>query len=285
MWSPEIESDLQKSAQHFQGAATVVPFYTIGRILMPGGQQPALAVPLDGNYVVAENLNRSPYSWMMNRMESNHANYQSFSEQMKAYEDFSDVRGEDIDGITPYLPNGFFSFADALALTTILATKSPKRYLEIGCGNSTRFARRAISKFELPTKITCIDPSPRRSVQGIADEVIPQSVLDADISLFSELEAGDILMLDGSHLVFHGSDTPHVFMRILPELKEGVLIHVHDIFLPFEYPERCDRLYWNEQYMLGTLFMHKPVTDIIAPIHFMFQKGLCKEGVSFWFSV
>ena len=92
-------------------------------------------------------------------------------------------------------------------------------------------------------------------------------------------------MLDGSHLVFHGTDTTHFFMHVLPVLKRGVIVHIHDIFLPYEYPERCDALFWNEQYLLASFLQGNDSVQVLAPIQFMNNQGLCQEGVSFWLKI
>lgn len=279
----EFRRKSEELKEIFPYATDMVPFYAIGRILMPGYKLPALAVPLDGDYVVPTNLNRMPYGWLNDLMGREQSRYLKFAESMKNYSDFSDVLDSDKDGLTPYLPNGYFSYGDAIALTTMLATHNPNNYIEIGSGNSTRFARRSINKYQLNTKITCIDPNPRASVKEISDEWISESVVNIDPEYFNCLQPGDVLMLDGSHLVFHGTDTTHLFLRVMPILKPGIFIHVHDIHLPHEYPEPCDRLFWNEQYMLAMLFLNKPISDIIAPIKYMSNMEMCPEGASFWF--
>jgi hypothetical protein len=74
-------------------------------------------------------------------------------------------------------------------------------------------------------------------------------------------------------------------LRIFPLLKPGVIVHVHDIHLPFEYPEVCDRLHWNEQYLLAAMLMYRPAAKLIAPVKYMHTQGLCPEGASFWFEM
>lgn len=263
-----------------------VPFFAgAGRILLaPDFTRQALAVPLDGAYVVPEVRDRTPYGWMADAMAKEIPHYKGFAELMAAA-DLSDVPqdGVDRDGVSPYFANRYFHLGDAQALTAVLTAYNPRRYFEIGSGNSTRFARRAVQKHGLKTEITCIDPNPRASVSAIADRWVSESVTQVDVALFSELKTGDVLMLDGSHLVFHGTDTVHVFLRILPLLPKGVLFHIHDIFLPNEYQRAHDRLYYNEQYLLAALFVGgKPISDIIAPIQYMHSQGLCREGASFW---
>lgn len=282
------EDDSMSDPDDFLADKVKVPYFAgAGRILFaPDFTRQGLAVPLDGAYVVPELRDRTPYGWLADAMAKEKPRYAEFAEGMAAHgKEFGDVPqdGIDRDGVSPYFANRYFHWGDALALTTVLHKYNPQRYFEIGSGNSTRFARRAITKCGLQTKITCIDPNPRASVSAIADRWIGEGVTRVDTALFSELEPGDVLMLDGSHLVFHGTDTTHVFLRILPLLPKGVIFHVHDVFLPFEYLRVHDHLYYNEQYLLAALFVGgKPVSDIIAPLQYMHSEGLCAEGASFW---
>ncbi|SFF06646.1 class I SAM-dependent methyltransferase [Methylobacterium sp. 13MFTsu3.1M2] len=218
-------------------------------------------------------------------MERKSRHFRTFADDMKQFADFSNVADRDPDGRTPFLPNGYFNYGDALALTTVLATRKPARYVEVGGGNSTKFARRAIGKYKLDTKIECLDPNPRSSVRDIADKWISNGLLDVDPSYFQSLKDGDVLMLDGSHFLFHGADTTHFFLRIYPLLRPGVIVHVHDIHLPYKYPEICDTLFSNEQYILAMIFYYKPASEIITPIKYMHREGMCDEGASFWFEV
>jgi predicted O-methyltransferase YrrM len=286
MSSPDdLERELRET---FKGAARMVPAYhsDVGRALMPNWEQEALLVPLDWPGVVNRPLGRHPYDWLMERLTAPaHVDrFRSFAALMgKCDGDFRDVPTHETDTTTPYIENGYFHLGDALALTAMICQARPKQYVEIGSGNSTRFARRAIARYQARTKITCIDPNPRASVKGIADEWMPESVLHTPMHVFENLEPGDILFLDGSHLMFDGTDTEHILLRVYPRLKPGVIIHVHDIFLPYAYPSRCDHLYWNEQHALASLLLHKPMSDVLAPVHFMWGKGLiANEGVSFW---
>jgi predicted O-methyltransferase YrrM len=280
---PPAEDSGQNSQSDFAGSLAAIPFYHGGKTLYPGGKQPARVVPLDGEYVIADPLSREPYQWLMKKLDQDIETYQKCAESIKTYSDFSDLPSKDIDGITAFHPNNYFGPTDSAALTHFLATKKPERYIEIGSGHSTRFARRAVKKYELNTDITCIDPNPRSKIAQVSDTWIEKSLLDVDLSIFSQLKENDILMLDGSHLSLHGTDTVHFFLRIIPMLQPGVIIHLHDIFLPYEYPERCDHLYWTEQYMLGVYLLDKPASKILAPIQYMYEKGLCEEGVSFWY--
>lgn len=280
--NPNHEDPIPKITD-FPYATAMVPYYSVGRVLLPDLSTSGLVIPIDGEYVLKSPPSRAPYDWLVSQLACERDRFNKFSQNMRRYSDFSDVSDTQVDNVAPFLQNQFFSFGDALALTTILGEHKPKKLIEIGSGNSTRYALRAIRKYGLTTEITCIDPNPRADLTHVADRWIKQSVLDVGMHVFDELDSGDILMLDGSHLVLHGTDTTHVMLRIFPRLKDGVLMHLHDIHLPFEYPEVCDRLFWNEQYLLASLLMLHPPDKIVAPVKYMESEGLSEEGVSFWF--
>ena len=269
--------------ESFPYASSFVPYYTNGRILLPHEfSSPAVVVPIDGEYVVAAPLPRNPIVYFVDKFEEM---MPKFNDHLSRSLEISmgDVPRFDVDGITPFSPNPFFSITDARFLSYFINEYKPKKYFEIGSGNSTRFARRAIKNSYTDCEIVCVDPNPRSNVDGIADRVIPKSFLDVNLEEFISLEANDILFLDGSHLVFHGTDTTRFFMEVLPIVKPGVLIHIHDIFIPYEYPERCDKLFWNEQYLVAAFLMMNSSFEVVMPVQYMYSKGLCEEGCSFWF--
>ncbi|MCE5230818.1 class I SAM-dependent methyltransferase [bacterium] len=155
----------------------------------------------------------------------------------------------------PFWDNPFITGIDGISIYCFLKTMNPKRYFEVGSGNSTRFARRAIRDHGLQTKITSIDPEPRAEIDSICDRVIRQKAQDLDPAILDELEPGDILFIDGSHYVFMNSDVVAIFLDWLPRLKPGVLYGFHDIFLPCDYPESQVGLYFSEQYMLAVALL------------------------------
>lgn len=157
--------------------------------------------------------------------------------------------------------NDQFGVMDSLTLHAMIGHARPRRIVEIGSGFSTllmRATRRAPGGGDIA--IDCVEPYPRDFLRADGMDValhdIP--VQSAPPSLFASLEAGDVLFVDSSHVSKTGSDVNHIFFEILPRLAVGVLVHVHDIFLPFEYPRRWvldDRRSWNEQYLLRALLM------------------------------
>lgn len=144
-----------------------------------------------------------------------------------------------------------FAPFDSAALYTLVGEYRPKLYLEIGSGITTAFARRSVQDHGLSTRIVSIDPEPRAAIDGICDAVVRSGLEACDLSLFDQLEAGDILFLDGSHRVFMNSDVTVFMLDVLPRLKPGVLIHVHDIALPWDYPDMFTNWYWSEAYILA----------------------------------
>lgn len=194
------------------------------------------------------------------------------------------VPNEEKSPTEPYWRNGYFSGCDARALFAFIAVFKPKRYVEIGSGNSTRFARKAVDLESPGTAMTSIDPFPRASIIGIAHNVIPQSLLETDGEIFASLERDDILFHDGSHITFNGSDTVHFFLDVLPSLQSGVIVHLHDICLPNEYIGSFDDRGYNEQYMLAAhLLGGGNDWEILFPVYYANSLGIAQGGgVSFW---
>ncbi|MFE5852427.1 class I SAM-dependent methyltransferase [Streptomyces sp. NPDC056500] len=161
-------------------------------------------------------------------------------------------------GAVPYWGNTWLPPLDALALYGILADERPARYLEIGSGNSTKFARRAIEDLGLTTHVTSIDPQPRATIDHLCDRVLRVPLQEVDLSVFAELQAGDVLFLDGSHRLHMGSDVMTFFFDVLPRLAPGVIVQIHDIMLPGDYPPSWRWRYYSEQYLLAALLTAAP---------------------------
>ena len=191
----------------------------------------------------------------------------------------------------PYWGNGFFSQADARAAYAIACFFHPKTIIEVGSGNSTKFFRKAIRDSSAKTKLVSIDPSPRTEISSIVDQVLPNSVVDVNLAEFDALESGDVLFWDGSHICFDGSDVCTLFIDVLPRLKPGVIVHIHDISLPYagflmfpDVPKELNTQSPSEQLMLATMLLNSKSTKIVLPIfHLWREKQLADYGSSFWF--
>jgi predicted O-methyltransferase YrrM len=157
-----------------------------------------------------------------------------------------------------YLRNGMYESVDAEVLYGMVRQGRPKRIIEIGSGFSTLLASSALARNAaegVPGSIVSIEPYPRDFLHGVPhlDEIIERPVQDVPLSEFESLGDGDILFIDSSHVAKVGSDVCYELLEIVPRLRPGVLVHVHDIFFPEEYPRYwiMERHYfWNEQYLL-----------------------------------
>jgi predicted O-methyltransferase YrrM len=170
----------------------------------------------------------------------------------------------------PSWTNGWFQALDAVALYCLMADSNPRRYVEVGSGNSTMFARRAVSDHRLQTEIVSIDPEPRADIDDLCDRVVRSRLEDTDLTLFGGVEAGDIVFIDSSHRCLQNNDTTTFFLDVLPRLPAGVLVQVHDIFLPWDYPPQwADRRY-SEQYLLASWLLSAPASaTIVLPCFFV----------------
>lgn len=155
----------------------------------------------------------------------------------------------------PRWMNPWFTALDAIALSGMLVRHDPRLLIEIGSGNSTKFARHVIRERSLRTKIVSIDPQPRAEIDGLCDEIIRAPAEFVDPAVFSRLKPGDILFIDSSHRSLENSDVTTLFLEVLPELPPGVIVHVHDVYLPYDYPPASEGLMYNEQYLLAALLL------------------------------
>lgn len=153
-------------------------------------------------------------------------------------------------GREPSWNQHWFTGLDAAALYALIRARRPARYHEVGSGHSTLFAARAIRDGQLPTHILSVDPQPRAEVDLVCDEVVRAPLEGADARRVAALDAGDVLLVDSSHYALKGSDVVALFLDVLPSLPPGVLVGIHDAFLPDDYPWWLSRWY-AEQYVLA----------------------------------
>ena len=179
------------------------------------------------------------------------------------------------DSLQPHWINPWFMGIDVVALYGFVATSNPAQVIEVGSGQSTKIARLAIRNNALRTKITSIDPRPRAEIDQLCDQIVRKRLEDCDLSILDSLSAGDIFFFDGSHRVFMNSDVTVFFLEILPRLKPGVLVHIHDIFLPEDYvpwwkQQFYPHRYWSEQYMLAaSLLAGHANYEVVLPNHYI----------------
>jgi hypothetical protein len=196
--------------------------------------------------------------------------------------------------------NDYWGTLDAIWQVASLKRRNPARYVEVGSGYSTLFARHAVDSFGLRTRITSIDPEPRQDVDWACDEVIRRSLEEADLSLFADLDAGDVVLVDGSHVVTMNSDSVVFFLEILPALPPGVLVGIDDVYLPWDYHPTWAHRWYGEQYLLGSYLLGGGGGDTIVFPGWVTARALAHEprleelwrcvenrfgrlGSSFWF--
>jgi len=193
-------------------------------------------------------------------------------EQMKR--DLSDLLSQYLDEFLTFPPYetlrriGYgpgYTAVDALTLYTTLRRLKPARYLEVGSGLSTYYCSLAAARNATdgrPIGITCIEPYPYdklRAIPGI--EVIAKPVQEIDLSVFTALQAGDVLFIDSSHVLKIDGDVPFLYLEVLPRLNRGVVIHIHDVPFPYNvpYPARLWvfgrpwPMLWNEAMVVQAL--------------------------------
>lgn len=177
---------------------------------------------------------------------------------------------EFVSSTGPYLANtqkgfgpGYPEF-DARTLYYFLREHKPKRYLEVGSGLSTYYASLAAAQNVTagsPLSIICIEPYPFDALRTVEDFTLVEGfVQDVPVSRFEELEAGDVLFIDSSHALKIDSDVAYLFLEVLPKVKTGVFVHIHDVHFPWNGPFPADTwlfgerwpVYWNEAMVVQT---------------------------------
>ena len=205
-----------------------------------------------------------------------------------------------------YFNNGFYGPGDGTILRAMIGAYRPRKIIEIGSGFSTACMLDTLDELELQneTSITCIEPFTERlrTTMRASDEkrvnIIEKPVQEIGLELFRELQAGDIVFIDSTHVLKTGSDVHYELFYILPRVAPGVLVHFHDIHFPFEYPKEwlCGRNFsWNEVYAVRAFLMFNDrfrvvfYNDYFAKlskelIKATFPKYLLNPGGALWLS-
>lgn len=173
-----------------------------------------------------------------------------------------------------YLNNGNFGAGDAELYYLLIRNRKPKRIIEIGAGFSTQLSLLALEKNRTEgaaCELTCIEPFEMpflEKLEGI--HLMRQTVETVSLDLFQSLEANDILFIDSSHIIRPGDDLLFIYFQILPILRKGVLIHIHDIFTPRHYPKEWltqKMRFWNEQYLLEAFLYNNSGFEILFTLN------------------
>jgi predicted O-methyltransferase YrrM len=170
--------------------------------------------------------------------------------------------------------NEVYDFVEADVLYAMVRQHRPNRVLELGSGFSSLIISAAVRRNAAegnPVRYTAHDPFARdfvrRGVEGL--ELRTESAVDVPLAEFEALSAGDVLFIDTTHTVKLGSEVNRLFLDVLPTIAPGVLVHVHDIFLPHEYPRAFfeQGLYWGEQYLLQAFLAQNPRWEVVLPLN------------------
>lgn len=182
-----------------------------------------------------------------------------------------------------FYDNENFSYSDAIILYSMLRVIQPKRLIEVGSGFSSALTLDTDELYlNRSVELTFIDPYPERVQKLLKAEdkkhtrIIAKPVQSLDPAIFQELQDGDILFIDSTHVSKVGSDVNYLYFEVLPRLNKGVYIHIHDIFFPFEYPSIWvyEGRVWNEAYLLRAFLLFNPCFQLEYFQNFMFIKHL-----------
>lgn len=183
--------------------------------------------------------------------------------------------------------NESYGTGDSEYLYSLIRLIKPSKIIEIGCGSSTKIALMAVekNKEENPEYICdqiCIEPYEQPWLEQLPVTVLRKKLEDVDYSLFEQLSTNDILFIDSSHIIRPQGDVLMEYLEILPRLKVGVFVHVHDVFTPKDYLDEWiyDNVrFWNEQYLLEAFLTSNKDFKIIGALNFLMHKhyDLLKE--------
>jgi hypothetical protein len=179
---------------------------------------------------------------------------------------------------TPFFDNINFGPGDAEILYSMIRFFKPQKVIEIGSGYSTRFAHLALQVNEKETGQKaihkCIEPFEQPKLSELDVSVIRKRVETIDLDFFKDLKENDILLIDSSHIIRTQGDVVYEYLKLIPSLNRGVIVHCHDIFLPREYPLyfiTLLRRFWNEQYLLQALLTNTNRYKPLLSVNFLFH--------------
>ena len=180
-----------------------------------------------------------------------------------------------------YMNNGAFESGDAEYWYQMIRTIKPKRIIEIGSGHSTLMAKKAIDRNATDdagsgrSEHICIEPYEMPWLEEVGVSVVRKRVEELELSFFARLQENDILFIDSTHVIRPQGDVLFEYLQVLPSLKKGVIVHIHDIFSPKNYPSQwlVDEVrLWNEQYLLEAFLTHNRDWQIVGALNYLRHK-------------
>jgi len=181
----------------------------------------------------------------------------------------------------------------------MIADQRPALIVEVGGGYSTLVAREALTHFGVKARLVVIDPQPRTDVEHAADTIVKRRIEQFDIDAIDWADHC-IFFIDSSHICRVRGDVALLYCKLVPLLPRGTIVHVHDVYLPWDYPCVYDEWFWSEQYLLHCLLSHNTRYQILLATHFLARTELAlmrrvfgewigteqgSSGCSFWLRV
>lgn len=184
--------------------------------------------------------------------------------------------------------NGRYSEGDAEMLYNMIRHFKPSRIVEVGSGQSTLMALLAIAanRRDDPAyqcRVICIEPFEQPWLDDLGVEVVRERIEECDDTLVSTLEANDIFFVDSSHVIRPQGDVQHIYLRLAPQLRPGVLFHVHDVFTPRDYPAKWvldDRRLWDEQYLLEAFLSCNDQFEVLLAMNWLANNHRARLGTA-----
>ncbi|WP_407931293.1 class I SAM-dependent methyltransferase [Ignavibacterium album] len=191
--------------------------------------------------------------------------------------ELEDIPKENPEPLKFFLNNGAFEFGDAEYWYQLIRTIKPRRIFEVGSGYSTLMAINAIAQNQADDsnykcEHICIEPYEMPWLEKSGVSVVRSKVEDIELSFFSKLYENDILFIDSSHIIRPQGDVLFEYLELLPSLRKGVIVHLHDIFSPKNYPKQWlqDEIrFWNEQYLLEAFLTYNNTWKVIGALNYL----------------
>ena len=199
---------------------------------------------------------------------------------MKKFDFEKELKDLNLDNNSPKfnfnINNNFFEAGDAEIYYQTIRYFKPKKIIEIGSGQSSLLAKEAINNNKeidnVISELTCIDPFENKWLEKNDINVIRKKVEELDSDIFDDLDRNDILFIDSSHIIKPQGDILKIFLEIIPKLKSGVIIHIHDIFSPRDYLEnwlKIENRFFNEQYILESMLSNSSRYTIMFSLNLL----------------
>jgi hypothetical protein len=180
-----------------------------------------------------------------------------------------------------FAANPSFGYSSAAILHSMIRWSKARKVVEIGGGYSSLISVEALKKNSLGGnfQFICVEPFPNDLVErlirenGKSSHLVQKKAEELNPDFFLDLNENDLLFIDSSHVSKLNSDVNFLYLNVLPKLNRGVLIHIHDIYYPYDYPREHfygqKKIFWNEQYLLSAFLTNNHNFEIIFPGYYM----------------